>query len=112
MPPASITLNHVQMPARNPEELAKWYGQTFDLQVQGRRVYGPDRAFLIVFVAGEPVQRAPGLHIGFHVPSMAVLGEWSARLGVAIVSGPSEYSLVPTTDPEGNGVELYCLSDA
>ena len=107
---ASLALDHVQMPARDPEGLARWYAQTFALRAQGNRVCGP--AFLIVFQVGEPVARAPELHIGFHVPSMKALNEWAAKLGATIISGKTEYASFSTSDPEGNCVELYCLANA
>jgi catechol-2,3-dioxygenase len=106
----SLVLDHVQMPARDPESLARWYAQTFDLQAQGNRVCGP--GLLIVFLPGEPAKRAPELHFGLHVPSMDALAGWAERLGTTVISGRTEYASVFTMDPEGNGVELYCLASA
>ena len=107
---ASLMLDHVQMPARDPEGLARWYAQTFALRAEGNRVCGP--GFLIVFQVGEPVKRAPALHFGFHVPSMAALTEWADKLGTKVVSGKTEFASLSMFDPEGNGVELYCRADA
>ena len=106
----SLALDHIQMPARDPEGLASWYAQTFALSAQGNRVCGPD--VLIVFQAGVPVERAPELHIGLHVPSMQALTEWAAKFGATIISGKTEYASFSTSDPEGNCVELYCLANA
>lgn len=107
---ASLTLDHVQMPARDPEGLARWYAQTFALRAQGNRVCGP--GLLIVFQIGEPVKRAPELHVGLHVPSMAALTEWADKLGAKIITGRTEFASLSTIDPEGNWVELYCRADA
>lgn len=107
---ASLALDHVQIPARDPEGLARWYAQTFALRAQGNRVCGP--GLLLVFQVGEPVKRAPELHVGFHVPTMAGLTEWADKLGAKIISGKTEFASVSMLDPEGNGVELYCLANA
>lgn len=107
---ASLMLDHVQMPARDPEGLARWYAQTFALQAKENRVCGP--GLLIVFQPGEPVARAPALHVGFHVPSMAALTEWAEKLGAKVVSGKTEFASLSMFDPEGNGVELYCLANS
>jgi catechol-2,3-dioxygenase len=110
MPDLSLKLNHVQMPARDPEGLARWYSETFDLRAQQNRVYGP--AFLIVFQPGQPVERAPDFHVGLNVTSMQALGLWADKLGAKVISGRTEYASIFVSDPEGNGVELYCLADS
>ena len=35
MPQAPLQLDHLNMPARDPEGLARWYAQTFGLQDRG-----------------------------------------------------------------------------
>lgn len=105
-----LTLDHVQMPARDPEGLAAWYAQTFGLRAQQNRVYGSD--FLIVFLPGTPVQRSPELHFGLNVGNMRALAAWAEKLGSPLISGKTEYASVYAHDPEGNGVELYCLANA
>jgi hypothetical protein len=104
MPEAEFRLEHVNMPARDPETLASWYGKTFDLQAEGRRVTAP--GLLLVFVKGEPVQREE-LHVGFRLPSQALLEQWAHRLGGTITPGP-EFNSFRTLDLEGNCVEIYC----
>jgi len=66
---------------------------------------------LIAFQAGDPVNRAPELHIGLRVPSMAALNEWANKFGAQITTG-SEFASFRTSDPEGNCLELYCKADA
>ena len=105
-----LTLDHVQMPARDPNMLASWYGRTFGLRVQDNRVYGSD--FLLVFQPGEPVLRAPELHFGLNVGNIEALKEWADKLGTQMITGRTEYAAVHVRDPEGNGVELYCLADS
>ena len=109
MSESSLRLDHVNMPARDPERLASWYAQTFGLQADRHRVCGP--GLLIAFQAGEPVDRAPELHVGFRVPSKAALAQWAQKFGAEITNG-TEFCSFRTFDPEGNCVEIYCPADA
>jgi len=107
MPEATLQLDHLNMPARDPEGLARWYAQTFGLQSNAHVVRGP--GVLIAFVRGEPLNRAAELHIGMRVPSMAALNEWAAKLGSEVTPG-AEFTTLRTLDPEGNCIEIYCKS--
>ena len=87
MPEAvAIQLNHLNLPARDPEGLARWYAETFGLRADRHLVRGP--GVLIAFVRGEPVSRAPELHMGLNVPSMHALQEWAGKFGKEIRTGP------------------------
>ena len=108
MSESSMRLEHINMPARDPEGLAGWYAQTFDLRADKHRVRGD--GLLIVFQAGEPVQRAPELHIGLRVPSRSALAQWAQRFAAEISNG-AEFCSFRTFDPEGNCVEIYCPAD-
>jgi catechol 2,3-dioxygenase-like lactoylglutathione lyase family enzyme len=108
MPEATLRLDHLNMPARDPESLARWYAQTFGLQANAHVVRGP--GVLIAFVRGEPVNRAPELHIGLRVPSLAALKEWAKKFGSEITPG-AEFTTTRTLDPDGNCIELYCKSE-
>ena len=105
---SDFQLDHLNMSARDPEGLARWYAQTFGLQADGHRVRGP--GVLIAFQSGEPVKRAPELHIGFRVPSMAMLTEWANKLGAPVKTG-GEFASFRTFDPEDNCLEIYCKSN-
>jgi catechol-2,3-dioxygenase len=105
MPEAALHLDHLNMPARDPEGLARWYAQTFGLQADRHLVRGP--GVLIAFQAGEPVNRSPELHIGMRVPSMSALAEWAGKFGEPVTNG-SEFASFRTSDPDGNCIELYC----
>lgn len=109
MSEVSLRLDHVNMPARDPEALARWYAETFGLQADKHRMSGP--GLLIAFQAGEPVQRAPELHLGLRVPSMRALTEWAKQFSAEVNNG-SEFDSFRTFDPEGNCVELYCRADS
>ena len=105
MPDVSLKLDHLNMPARDPEGLARWYEETFGLKAERHVVRGP--GVLIAFQAGEPLNRAPELHIGMRVQSMAALKEWATKFGMEIKPG-SEFNSFRTSDPEGNCLEIYC----
>lgn len=109
MSESGFRLDHLNLPARDPDGLARWYAQTFGLQADGHRVRGP--GVLIAFQAGEPVRRAPELHVGFRVPSMQVLNEWAGKLGKPVKKG-EEFNSFQTFDPEGNCLEIYCKADS
>jgi catechol-2,3-dioxygenase len=104
MSEANLQLDHLNLPARDPEGLARWYAQTFELQADRHLVRGS--RVLIAFQKGEPVNRAPEVHIGMRVPSMAALTEWAGKFGADITTG-SEFASFRTHDPEGNCIELY-----
>ncbi|MFN0318257.1 MAG: VOC family protein, partial [Burkholderiales bacterium] len=98
-------LEHLNLPARDPEGLARWYEKTFGLQADSNKVRGP--GVLIVFQPGEPVSRSPDMHFGLKLSSMAELNEWAGKFGAKVILG-GEYNAFRTFDPEGNCVELYC----
>jgi hypothetical protein len=58
-----LQLQHLNLPARDPQGLARWYATTFGLQADDNRARG--RGVLIAFQPGEPINRAPDLHVGW-----------------------------------------------
>lgn len=106
---ADFQLDHINLPARDPEGLVRWYAQIFGLQADGHKVRGP--GVLIAFQAGDPVRRAPELHVGFRVPSMKVLTEWADKLGASVTMG-TEFNSFRAFDPEENCLEIYCRKDS
>jgi catechol 2,3-dioxygenase-like lactoylglutathione lyase family enzyme len=109
MSEAGLKLDHLNLPARDPEGLARWYAQTFGLEADRHVVRGP--GVLIAFQVGEPVNRAPELHIGMRVASMAALTQWAAKFRTDIKSG-NEFNSFRTSDPEGNCLEIYCKAQS
>ena len=109
MPDASFQLDHLNLPARDPHGLARWYADTFGLRAEGHLVRGS--GVLIAFQAGEPVNRAPEMHIGLRLPSRAALDQWAGQFGLQITIG-KEFASFRTADPDGNCIELYCKVDA
>ena len=106
---ADFQLDHLNLTARAPEGLARWYAQAFGLQADKHRVRGP--GVLIAFQQGEPVKRAPELHIGFRVRAMNVLNEWAGKFGKPVKKG-EEFNSFQIFDPEDNCVEIYCRADS
>ncbi|MGB8436893.1 MAG: VOC family protein [Burkholderiales bacterium] len=102
---SDIHLDHLNIPARDPLALAQWYAQTFGLSAEKHIVRGP--GVLISFQRGEPLNRTgDDLHLGFRVPSLEALDAWAKKFNSEPKAGP-EFTSFRTTDPEGNGVELY-----
>ena len=109
MPEPSFQLDHLNLPARDPQGLARWYADTFGLRAEGHLVRGP--GVLIAFQAGEPLNRAPDIHIGLRVPSREILDQWAGKLGAQVTLG-KEFDSFRTSDPDGNCIELYCKAKA
>ena len=103
-----MRLEHLNLPARDPEGLARWYADTFALQADRHLVRGP--GVLIAFQKGEPLARPADVHIGFRVPSMTALTGWAEKFGGQLTRG-AEFVTFRTADPEGNCIELYCKPD-
>jgi catechol-2,3-dioxygenase len=103
-----LQLQHLNLPARDPQAMARWYADTLGLQAEDNKVRGP--GVLLAFQSGEPIDRASGLHAGYLVPSLTALSQWAERLGGTISKGP-EFSAFQIVDPEGNCVELYCKNE-
>ena len=100
-----LRLEHLNLPARDPIGLARWYADTFGLQADAHRVCSDH--VLIAFEQGEPHGRAPEVHFGFRVASGAVLGEWAGKFGAQPVTR-NGFTAFRVFDPEGNCLELYC----
>jgi catechol 2,3-dioxygenase-like lactoylglutathione lyase family enzyme len=103
-----MRLEHLNLPARDPEVLARWYADTFGMQADRHLVRAP--GVLIAFQKGEPLSRPADVHIGFRLTGMPALTEWARKLGQTPTKG-AEFVTVRTTDPEGNCIELYCKPD-
>jgi catechol 2,3-dioxygenase-like lactoylglutathione lyase family enzyme len=106
---AELLLNHVNIPARDPDGLVRWYAETFGLRAEGNKARGP--GVLLVFKPGEPVKRAPELHLGFQVPSNARLAEWAQKFDATVIKG-EEFNAFQVSDPEDNCLEIYCARDS
>ena len=105
MASTQFRLEHINIPSKDPEGLARWYADTFGLRADGKKACGD--AVLIVFQTGEPLQRGPELHFGLRLSTNRELSEWAGKFDAKITAG-QEYNAFRTFDPEGNCIELYC----
>jgi ribosomal protein S18 acetylase RimI-like enzyme len=99
-----LRLTHVNLPAREPEKLAAWYGERLGLEVEGTHARGPGT--LIVFEPGEPQAPNANAHFGFEADSRAGVLRLAGELGC----GPQieqYYVGFKCRDPEGNCFEVY-----
>jgi 2-hydroxychromene-2-carboxylate isomerase len=103
-----LRLAHVNLPARDPEALARWYAETFGLEQRGAFAVGPGT--LLAFEPGEPPGTRGNTHVGFEVTSRADVEGWARRLGTPFETEPA-YASTRTRDPEGNGIEIYWQPD-
>lgn len=103
-----LRLAHVNLPAREPEALARWYAETFGLEQRGAFALGPGT--LLAFERGEPIGARGNTHVGFELTSRADVEAWARRLGTPL-EADSRYAATRTRDPEGNGIELYWEPD-
>lgn len=108
MPPP-LALNHLNLPARDPEALSRWYVRNLGFRANGRFLWSAGT--LLVFERGRPIANRR-IHLGFRVGSPKVLRAWAATLrrrGVRVprIHGDSSYAFTRIQDPEGNEIELF-----
>ena len=102
----TFTLNHVGIPARNPEALAAWYGGHFDLMVEGAFAYGD--GWLIACEPGAAITGSPA-HFGFMLDGRTGVDRWKAYFegqGIAVETQRNGNAIF-MVDPEGNSFEIF-----
>jgi catechol 2,3-dioxygenase-like lactoylglutathione lyase family enzyme len=107
LPP--LALNHVNLPARDPKALGRWYVKKLGFRAYGRFLWSAGT--LLVFVPGKPL-RSGTVHVGCRVASRSDLERWVKALrrrGVTVpdIEGDASYATVRIRDPEGNEIELF-----
>ncbi len=102
----TATLNHVGIPARDPEGLAAWYGRHFNLMVDGAFAYGD--GWLIACEPGAPLVERPA-HFGFMLDSRDKVDLWRAYFEARgiIVDAQRGGNAIFMDDPEGNSFEIF-----
>jgi len=99
-----IRLAHVNLPARDPEGLARWYAGTFGFEARGAFAVGAGT--LLAFEPGEPLFGRANSHIGFEVATRDLVSVWANRLGTPVEEEP-DAAHTRARDPEGNAIEIY-----
>ena len=108
-----LSLNHLNLPARDPASLSQWYVDKLGFSRDGRFLWSGGT--LLVFIEGEPVDSYT-VHFGFRVPTMDDLLSWVRALrdrGIQVgeIEGNDSYSTVFIRDPEGNRLEIFYQPD-
>jgi catechol-2,3-dioxygenase len=101
---APLRLAHLNLPARDPEALARWYANTFGLEARGAFVIGPGT--LLAFERGDPLLAGSNAHFGFEVQSARDVAIWAQRFG-SLIDEATRAASTRVCDPEGNGIEIY-----
>jgi catechol 2,3-dioxygenase-like lactoylglutathione lyase family enzyme len=107
-------IRHIAIMCMNPEKLAKFYCEVFDMQEVQRNASGgvflTDGYMNLALLRQQAVGKAPGLnHIGFHVEDAE---EIARRMSKWDVVGPEKrpadrtYAEQRATDPEGNNFDI------
>jgi catechol 2,3-dioxygenase-like lactoylglutathione lyase family enzyme len=114
MPEIKPKIRHLAIVCMDPEALAKFYCEVFDMTVVGRNgrsnVFVSDGYITLALLSQKAEGKPCGLnHFGFHIEDSAVI---AARLKPWKVVGPSQrppdraYAELRATDPEGNNFDL------
>jgi catechol 2,3-dioxygenase-like lactoylglutathione lyase family enzyme len=107
-------IRHIALMCMNPEKLAKFYCEVFDMEVVERNrsggVFLTDGYMNLALLKQQAVGKAPGLnHFGFHVEDA---DEIARRMSKWDVVGPEKrpadrtYAEQRATDPEGNNFDI------
>jgi catechol 2,3-dioxygenase-like lactoylglutathione lyase family enzyme len=99
----TLRLAHLNLPARDPEGLARWYEKELGLDRTGCFLYGKDS--LLVFEEGESIGVRGNTHFGFIVDSEQEVERWAAHFGTQIESEPG-FASTKVRDPEQNCFEI------
>ena len=103
LPP--LWLDHVNIPAQDPEVLAQWYADRLGLERRGAMVVGP--GISIFFNKGAPLRAGDAFHFGFRVETKANVEKWAEHLGVSIAFDEDDFFAARVIDPDGNVFEIY-----
>ena len=107
-------LRHIAIITRDPERLAKFYTEVFEMKVLHRppsgSVFLTDGVMNVALLRNKAEGKPNGLnHIGFHIENP---DEINARLAEWGIEEPARrpddrpYAEARTTDPDGNNIDL------
>jgi catechol 2,3-dioxygenase-like lactoylglutathione lyase family enzyme len=108
-----LRLNHLNLPATDPEALGDWYVAQLGFRRRGRFLWS--EGTLLVFVPGKRVEDKE-VHFGFRLDAEDEVHAWAEKLRgagatVSRVIKESGYTTVFARDPEGNRFELFWEPD-
>ena len=112
---AKPRIRHIAIFVRDPEKVAKFYQDVFDMELihtrpSGERFVSDGHINLAILPHRLTASAAPGLnHIGFHVDSIDEIGKRIEKTGVeAPKKRPADrpYAEQRACDPEGNMFDL------
>jgi catechol 2,3-dioxygenase-like lactoylglutathione lyase family enzyme len=107
-------LRHIGIITLDPDELAKFYEDVFDMEIihrsKGGGVYLTDGTINLALLPNKAEGKASGInHFGFHIEDAE---ETTERLAQWNINAPSErpkdrpYAETRATDPDGNNIDL------
>ena len=104
-----LRLNHLNLPASNPEALGDWYVSNLDFRRDGRFLWSDGT--ILVFTPGIPMKNDQ-VHFGFRLDREEDVHTWAFKLReagakVGTVRTDSGLTRVFARDPEGNRFELF-----
>ena len=101
----SIWLDHINLPARDPERLCAWYATKLGLRAGDNIAYGP--GITIAFQKGDQLPKGNVLHFGLRAESRGDVEVWANHFGVGVAFDQKDFFSARITDPEGNLFEIY-----
>ena len=107
-------LRHIAIITLDPDELARFYADVFDMEVihrsEGGGVYLTDGTINLALLSNRAEGKPSGInHFGFHIEDA---DETTRRLAEWNIGAPAErpknrpYAETRTTDPDGNNIDL------
>jgi catechol 2,3-dioxygenase-like lactoylglutathione lyase family enzyme len=110
-------IRHIALMTLDPERLAKFYEQTFQMERMKRpggpsdskAVFMTDGYITLALLPNKAEGKPPGLnHFGFHVDSQESIAEHMETFGLHVAKRPADrpYAETRGTDPDGNNFDL------
>lgn len=104
-----LSLNHIALPARDPQKLVQWYTQKLGFVQKGKQLWSQGTA--LTLLQGTPLPN-DDWHFGFRLSNHQALSTWRNKLVAAGVELSKEYAHGTyqsffVRDPEGNDIEFF-----
>lgn len=104
-----LSLSHLALPSRDPDNLRKWYVEHFGCKAHGSQLWCGGS--VITILAGTPIENE-NWHFGFRLESPEDLRDWHKALQDKSAKPSSlqnygDYQTFSLKDPEGNDIEFF-----